>query len=908
MQILERNNSFIFVFSYNPRLVSAVKAIPGIHWDWQNKWWVLPNVNGNRQKAENFAQRYGFQFAGQTVEKPFDKPLPDMPKLQLTNEQLKQYLKLTPYPYQLDGIAYCIEHKRAIIGDQPGLGKTAEAIAAVTIANQFPCLVICPSSLKENWKREWQMWTNKRVSILNNANQHTWHLFAKGQSLFGQKDEGMTQVFITNYESLKKYFVKSINKSSKLTLKDIQFSEHIRLFKSVIIDESHRVKEIKTLQTKLTKGICMNKEYVFALTGTPVVNKPIDLVSQLGIIDQLGKFGGYKAFLSNYCAGFDKGHSNLKELNWMLHTHCFFRREKKDVLKDLPDKVRQVVYCDIINRREYNDALADLEIYLKKYRQATDEQIARSMKGEVMVRIGVLKNISARGKLNDVTEYISDIVESGEKIIVFIHLKEVAQHLKKMFPAAVTITGEDNNIQRQRAVDSFQNDPDTQVIICSIKAAGVGLTLTASSRVAFVELPWHPADTEQCEDRCIVEGQPILTPKGWIPIENIKKGDLIINRFGETALVKDAWSKGNTKLVTEIKVEGWGVIKTTNDHRFLTVNGWKEASALLPGDKIVMPKQTSDNINYLKSIPFDGDCRINRTFIGNHGQKIENGRLIHAPETVNITDDTLFVFGYFVGDGFASTMKGKGRFISIAGHTVKKREALERCKKWFDSIGLNYSERAEVNGLGTEIRAYSGEWALFFEKHFGIKAHGKQLPEYLMYLNPEQSKSILSGLMASDGYFRKNRYEYVTASDKLASQVARLILRAGYRPTVTTNSTEQHVIAYSESQTDNNAMVQSVFTYFPKKINGERQRVYDLTTDITESFVVGLSVVHNCHRIGQKESVQATYFLGRDTIDEWVYQIIDEKRSISSQITGARNEVEVSVMDSVINLFNKKIK
>ena len=124
-----------------------------------------------------------------------------------------------------------------------------------------------------------------------------------------------------------------------------------------------------------------------------------------------------------------------------------------------------------------------------------------------MVRIGILKNISARGKLNDVVDYVSDIVESGEKIIIFIHLKEVAQHLKKMFPAAVTITGDDNNVERQRAVDSFQNDPDCQVIICSIKAAGVGLTLTASSRVAFVELPWHPADVEQCEDRAHRIGQ-----------------------------------------------------------------------------------------------------------------------------------------------------------------------------------------------------------------------------------------------------------------------------------------------------------------------------------------------------------------------------------------------------------------
>lgn len=511
MQIIEKNNQFIFVFSYNPRVVSAVKTLPGVRWNWEKKWWELPNTARNKSTVEVFAQRHGFNFKPETAvaEKPFDKALPDMPKLNISEEQLSKYLKLKPYPYQLDGIAYCLTRKRAIIGDQPGLGKTAQAIAAVTIANQFPCLVICPSSLKENWRREFAMWTNKKAVILNDSNKNTWHMFAKGQSLFGQGDEGMAQVFITNYESLKKFFVSQINKpeKGKLTLKHVRFSPYINIFKSVIIDESHRVKDASAQQTKFTKGICTNKEYVFALTGTPVVNKPVDLASQLSIIGQIDKFNGYQNYIKSYCGGDEKGHSNLKELNWMLHTHCFFRREKKDVLKDLPDKVRQVVYCDIINQREYNDALADLENYLKKYRQADDAQIARSMKGEVMVRIGILKNISARGKLNDVVEYISDIVDAGEKIVVFIHLKEVAQHLKKMFPAAVTITGDDNNVDRQKAVDSFQNDPDCQVIICSIKAAGVGLTLTASSRVAFVELPWHPADTEQCEDRCHRIGQ-----------------------------------------------------------------------------------------------------------------------------------------------------------------------------------------------------------------------------------------------------------------------------------------------------------------------------------------------------------------------------------------------------------------
>ncbi len=187
--------------------------------------------------------------------------------------------------------------------------------------------------------------------------------------------------------------------------------------------------------------------------------------------------------------------------------NCFFRRDKQDVLKELPAKMRQVAMCQIATRREYSDAEANLIKYLRQYKDADDEKVARAMRGEVMVQIGILKNISARGKLKDVFEFVDDILESGEKLVIFAHLREVIHAIHKNYPNAVTITGEDSQDERQFAVDSFQKNPNTKLIICSIKAAGVGLTLTASSRVAFVELPWTAADCDQCEDRCHRIGQ-----------------------------------------------------------------------------------------------------------------------------------------------------------------------------------------------------------------------------------------------------------------------------------------------------------------------------------------------------------------------------------------------------------------
>jgi SWI/SNF-related matrix-associated actin-dependent regulator 1 of chromatin subfamily A len=421
----------------------------------------------------------------------FDYSIPDMPTLDIDIP-----LKREMFPFQKEGVAYNLQHKRVIVGDQPGLGKTIEAIATVVAAKAFPCLVICPSSLKMNWQIEVGMWTNYQALILNPSIKRTYPYF---------NEAGLAHFFIVNYESLKSFFVTDFPKKGKKNpkLKDIKFSSNINIFKSIIIDEAHRTKDTGTIQAKLTKGLSTGKEYILALTGTPVVNHEEDLISILGITEQIHHFGGYSGYRELFCGTGE----HWDKLNVLLRKNCFYRREKKDVLTELPEKIRQVVYCDITTRKEYNDALADIAEYLKQYRQATNDEVQRALRGEVMVRIGILKNISARGKIRDVVDCVSSVVDSGEKIILFCHLKEVVDALKMFFPGAATITGSDSIEERQYSVHRFQNDPKLQVLLCSIKAAGVGLTLTASSLVAFVEQPWHPADCEQCEDRAHRIGQ-----------------------------------------------------------------------------------------------------------------------------------------------------------------------------------------------------------------------------------------------------------------------------------------------------------------------------------------------------------------------------------------------------------------
>ena len=416
--------------------------------------------------------------------------------------ELKHHLRVEPYPYQREGIIYGLDKKRLIIGDEPGLGKTLQSIGIVDTADAYPCLVICPSSLKINWQREFEKFTDKSAIVLDNAVRTTWPYLLS---------MGMHQVAVVNYESLRKYFVWDIRAGKSFRLKDVVFCPQIKMFKSVVIDESHRVKDPSAQQTIFTKGITTGKEYVILLSGTPVVNRPEDLVSQLSIMDRLQEFGGRTKFVADYCTDPKDKKAEpavpLSVLSNQLYANCMIRREKAKVLPQLPDKTRVDLYVDISNAPEYNLAAADLAEYLRQYTECTDWEIRRKMRMEALVRFMTLRQLATLGKVAQAVDFIRTFLSSGKKLIVFCSLHDVVDALVKAFPGAVTVTGRDSAVSKQASVDAFQNNPDTMLIICSIKAAGVGLTLTASSNVAFVELAWTYADCCQCEDRAHRIGQ-----------------------------------------------------------------------------------------------------------------------------------------------------------------------------------------------------------------------------------------------------------------------------------------------------------------------------------------------------------------------------------------------------------------
>lgn len=413
-------------------------------------------------------------------------------------EQENKHEVLKLYPYQEEGVEYIHQMKRLIDSDEMGLGKSATSIVAIERAKATPCLVICPSALKINWEREIKRFTNLRPLILNDNVKSTFPYFIGDMNLY--------DVVITSFESLRKFFVVDAPKPYKLST--MIFQNVVKQLKSVIIDESARVKESSALSTKICAGICHNKEYVIALTGTPVVNNPTNLATQLAVIGRINDFeGGYGGFLDRY-GGTSKNDPprNLDELRRKITDTMFFRRSKTLVLKDLPDLTRSTVETELdpVTQEEYDTCQQDLIKYLTEYKNLTDKEAKRKMRMAALIRFMNLRSISAKGKVSSAIDFLNDC---QEPCIVFCEHHDVVDEIHNAFPdTSVCVTGRQNAQQKQYAIDSFQAGRK-DIIICSIKAAGVGLTLTRATHELFVELPWTMADLSQCEARAWRNGQ-----------------------------------------------------------------------------------------------------------------------------------------------------------------------------------------------------------------------------------------------------------------------------------------------------------------------------------------------------------------------------------------------------------------
>jgi SNF2 family DNA or RNA helicase len=422
---------------------------------------------------------------------------------------------LSYLPYQRAGISYMMGRQASLLADEMGLGKTIQAIGLINAdPTVFRVLVICPASLKLNWQRELRRWLTRPLSVE----------VANGSF-------PISDVVVINYDVLAKH---------REAIDDVAWD-------LLIVDECHFLKnpDAKRTQQVLGKVDRRAKRVAVApirsrrrvfMTGTPIVNRPVELWPIVQSLDPAGLGRSFFGYAKRYCAahegryGWDfTGSSNLDELQRRLRATFMVRRLKEEVLTDLPPKRRQIV---VLPTDEASARLIEAErAAYERWEEALSTSSAATAEFSEMSR---LRHETGLAKVAVAVEFLREALDEGGKIVAFAHHRDVISALAAEFgEAAVAMTGETPIAERQAAVDRFQTDPKCRLFVGSIQAAGVGITLTAAQHVVFVELDWVPGNVTQAEDRCHRIGQ-----RGSVLVQHLVFDGSLDMRMGEVILSK----------------------------------------------------------------------------------------------------------------------------------------------------------------------------------------------------------------------------------------------------------------------------------------------------------------------------------------------------------------------------------
>jgi SWI/SNF-related matrix-associated actin-dependent regulator 1 of chromatin subfamily A len=388
----------------------------------------------------------------------------------------------TLMPFQKAGIDFLQKAEgRAMLADEMGTGKTIQSAGYLQLnKNKRPALIVCPASLKFNWKRELENWlvTDDVIQVIN-----------------GGKPEKITgSIIIINYDIAGKHEQAILKTNPKI----------------MICDESHMLKNNKAKRTQVLNHMAKNINSVILLTGTPVLNKPVELFSQLNIINPLQyPESMFFTYAKKYCDaeqtkfGWNfSGASRLGELEKEIKA-IMIRRTKEMVLPELPEKRRSPIYISLDNVSKYNTQKKEFKKWLKQNKFMEEKDL------DVLPELEYLKQMCIEGKMKNAISWLEDsFIANGQKVIVFAtHQKTIDELMNKFSGLAVKIDGRSSQKEREESVTKFQNDKNILMFIGNIKAAGVGLTLTAASDVVFLEFDWTPAIHDQAEDRAHRIGQ-----------------------------------------------------------------------------------------------------------------------------------------------------------------------------------------------------------------------------------------------------------------------------------------------------------------------------------------------------------------------------------------------------------------
>ena len=392
-----------------------------------------------------------------------------------------KYSNRPPLEHQKDAIQKLCENKKFILADDMGLGKTTSTIIASLETGAKKVLIVCPASLKINWQREIENYTDRTTSIIE-----------------GKKWEDADFVII-NYDIIKNFHDEK-KKSESIILNS--------KFDLVIIDEAHYIQNKQAQRTKLINDLVKNIDRLWLLTGTPITSRPINYFNLLNLIESPVALN-WMAYVKRYCNGYQfkagrrkvwnvSGASNLEELRDRTQP-LVLRRLKENVL-DLPEKIITPVYLRL-KSKEYESLMGDYYAWYDKGGEANSMTLQ-------FTKLTQVRQCISQEKVSSTIELCENIIEQGKKVIVFTNftrsLEMILEHFGKK---AVRLDGSMSQKDRQVSVDRFQNDENVMVFVGNIKAAGTGLTLTAGEAVVMNDLSFLPSDHSQAEDRAYRFGQ-----------------------------------------------------------------------------------------------------------------------------------------------------------------------------------------------------------------------------------------------------------------------------------------------------------------------------------------------------------------------------------------------------------------
>ena len=493
-----QNNTLLITFPYDPEMVAAIKEIPNRKWNKEQKRWEAPltidTVDDLLKMKFEIDPKASAWHKEQTAEVKKEISIPG--------------LRANLYEYQKEGIAWIDKKKgRALIGDEMGLGKTLQALGWLQLRKDIalPAIVVCPASLKLNWAREALKFTELEPVLISGR-----------KKTFTTMPGGNRQdLYIINYDILhekkecldckgtgKTHGLKCKKCNGKGSVPGLDSVIKSLNIKTAIFDEVHYCKSNGTGRTVAGMELSELADYVITLSGTPIVNRPIEFYN--GIMMTNPKIlPTWWQYTKRYCDrkhtgfGWDvSGSSNTEELHQKLTRSIMIRRLKKDVLPQLPSKIRTVVPIEI-NLKKYEEVIA----------QAKKELEIAEAKAQHLVIIEKAKQAVVELKMKLALEWIQDFLDNGQKLVVFAeHQKVINQVYEHFGSRAVRVYGGTSQKERQAAVDRFQTDDKCDLFIGS-KSAKEGLTLTAASSTCFLELWWECSSHLQAEDRVHRIGQ-----------------------------------------------------------------------------------------------------------------------------------------------------------------------------------------------------------------------------------------------------------------------------------------------------------------------------------------------------------------------------------------------------------------